>query len=141
MTSEGELPRSLSTETQRSPDETKINPAVLNTALLDEISSGIRDILESLERTRPKGRIWPISRTVSGGDVQTEYLNPYWFSFHLVNDGPDALEFMVNDLKGPFSVLPRGESIDVDMSEGKIAVLIFRAQNNGEASFRVYGVY
>ena len=94
MTNEGESPRSLSTETQRSPEI--VRPDVFNTVLLDEIASGIQQVLEALERTRPKGRVVPISRTISGTSLRGERLRPYWFSFHLINDGPDTLEFAVN---------------------------------------------
>jgi len=114
-----------------------VNPLLALFVELDTLNVTLQRVLDALERTRPQGRIFPISRTVTS--LINEKLDPPWFSFHLVNDGPDELEFSINDRKGPFAVLPAHESLDVDMTEASIGALYFRS--SGTANIRAYGVY
>lgn len=137
MTQEAISPTSLSTETPAQIEIRRVNPTLALFIALDDLNINVLRVLEALERTRPQGRILPITRTVT--TLIGEKLDPPWFSFHLVNDGPDELGFSINDRKGPFATLPAHESLDVDMVEASIGALYL--QSGGTASIRAYGVY
>ena len=137
MTQEAISQTSLSIETPTQVETRRVNPLLALFIELDTLNVTLQHVLEALERTRPQGRIFPISRTVTS--LRGEKLDPPWFSFHLVNDGPDELEFSINDRKGPFATLPAHESLDVDMIEASIRALYL--QSSGTANIRAYGVY
>lgn len=116
----------------------RVNPALALFIELDSLNVSLLRVLDALEKTRPQGKIFPITRTITATTIREDVV-PAWFSFHLVNDGPDDLEFSINEPSVPFSSLPSGESLDVDMVVASIERIFFRS--SGTASFRAYGVY
>lgn len=116
-----------------------VNPLTALFVELDSLNVTLLRILDLLTRTRPLGRIFPIARTVTS--LIVEKIDPPWFSFHLVNDGPDDLLLSVNDRKGPYVSLPPDESLDVNMVEANIGMIYFNTAPGETASFRAYGVY
>lgn len=127
-----------SIETRTQVETRRVDPLLALFIELDTLNITLLRVLESLNKTRPQGKIFPISRVITSV-VDEEELAPSWFGFHLVNDGPSELEFSVNDHNGPFCTLPAHETLDVDMIEASINALYFRS--GGTANIRVYGVY
>ena len=117
----------------------------IDTALLDDISRGIKQLNKRLEAQVPEGLKDEVSFTVSGTNavpVQPKRTKPPYFRATVFNDGPDPVYVFLNDVK-PEAIreapLNQGDKADIDTTEAKIeALFVACTTRTGSASGRVW---
>lgn len=130
-----------STETPSQQAEVlRINPLQALYIQLDDLNITLTQVLRELQN-KPTGHIAPVTLTINSPVAHEEILKPVWFSFVITNDGPDDLEFSVNDGAGPYITLRPRETMPIDMQGSVIDRLYFKTRSGETASLRAYGVY
>lgn len=125
-----------------SPEDKRINPAVMQTALLDEIAQRLMELQKQLPE-KPEGIVEPLTPTRAS--VTPRVITPpykrKWFSVSIVNDGPNDCWVVVNTEKSPAQpYLTRvGEAYEVDMGSGVIEDIRVYTEL-GTANLRIKGV-
>jgi len=113
---------------------------VLEVLLLD-------DILVTLRRRVPEGKIHPIKVEVGDKLVPVSTVKP-WISADIRNDGPDPVYVMVNEVIPPHMFPPRppvripalesAEMLSVDMKEPLIEVIYLICEKGKKATVRIF---
>lgn len=114
--------------------------APLDTILLDDISRGVKELINKLAAQVPEGvsdqavvavaGLTPIAMVPSSTD-------PPWFSATIFNDGPDPVYISLNEPHNPserHAALNMGDSYVINTIEAKIKSLWFANMNPTDTS-------
>jgi hypothetical protein len=127
---------------ERTDQRKRLNPAILNTALLDEIAERLRSI-ELLEKARvPYGSVEPIEKfNITSQKTHIARMKP-WFSMSLINDDSQhSVYVIVNTAKSDEEhEVKHGETYNVDMHHGLIEDVLVWCLPNETATIRLVGV-
>ena len=100
----------------------RLDPSVLNTAILDEIAERLFQIQKHFEEETPQGIVEPLpllTVTTTPSVVEPPHEGKYWFSVSVVNQGPQDCYVVVNT--GKSSETPHlcdsGETYEVRFSK------------------------
>lgn len=80
-------------------NERRLNPEVLNTALLDEIAQRLLNIETHNKELSPEGIVEPLpvyTITTTPSIIQPPNPGKLWFSVSIINDGPKPCWVVVN---------------------------------------------
>lgn len=119
----------------------RVSSGLLQAITLDDIATGIAELVELARARIPEGRLLPLPLTGTT-DLQIEEFRPALFSIIVTNDDPvggQDLLFAVrrSDRMGP---LKPGETIHLDFGIAKIDHLFYRVES-GTVPFRLLGVF
>jgi len=130
---------------KRAEEELERIKAPVDTALLDDISRGVRQLNARLAAQVPEGIKDEIEVDVSGvNPVPMQPLNstPPYFKATVFNDGPDPVYVFLNQTKVSAlrkAPLNQGDRLDIDTTEAKIQSLFFACPDvNNNASVRIH---
>lgn len=121
----------------------RLNPEVLNTALLDEIAERLLAIEIHNQELSPEGIVEPlpiITVTTTPIVVQPPQEGKHWFSLSAVNDGPQPVWIVINTGKSstrPYHVLV-DEIYEVTFIKPRIYDMRLYT-DTGNASVRIKG--
>ena len=123
--------------------EQRLNPEVLNTALLDEIAQRLLNIEIHNKELSPEGIVEPlavITVTTTTTIVQPPNLGKLWFSVSIINDGPESCWVVVNSGKSSTRShrVDNDETYEVRFIKPVIADLML-STDSGSASVRITG--
>jgi hypothetical protein len=122
----------------------RVDPAVLQAAMLDEIAERLYRIEAALMESRPKGAMCPIKVTVTGPLVLDFIEKPphtSLFALTIYNDGPDTVFPSVNTYQKTTPLMP-GENVKFEYVVPKIDRLYLDVEREGKKSLiRGFGVY
>lgn len=115
----------------------------IDTALLDDISRGIRQVNQRLAAQVPEGEKDEIDIIVNGNNavpLQPQNSQPPYFKATVFNDGPDPAYVWLNEIPTHYNApLNQGDHLDIDTTEAKIQTLFFACQGpNNTAHLRVH---
>lgn len=82
----------------------RLNPQVLNTALLDEIAERLLSLETHNREITPEGVVEPLqilTITTVPRVVQPPWEGKYWFAVTVINDGPQNCWIVLNTGKSP----------------------------------------
>lgn len=113
-----------SSETQ---EREKVPASIIQAALLAEIETGIRELIELVNLQLPVGLTPFIGLTVDT-DLEEIRLEPPWFSVHILNDGDFTLLVTVNDEHAAPVEIRAGEDERFDFQKPAIHGIGLRAQ-------------
>ena len=136
----------VSYETEKTIDTKRINPQVLQIIYLDEISSNLEEIKESLRREHIRGRIEERTLSANGKvqylDLLVVYPRISYAVAILSNSGPDAVQFSLN-IFDDWNILQINESITIDFTKAnrRIDLIYYKCQAGETASLVVRGKY
>lgn len=114
--------------------------APIDTALLDEIARGIRQLNKKMEAQVPEGIKDEATVAVAGSIavfMRPNSTDPPWFRATIFNDGPDPVYVFLNTVEIPsqrYAPLNAGDSMEIDTVEAKIQSLAFANLNDTETS-------
>lgn len=125
-----------------SEDDKRVNPLVLQTALLDEIAQRLMELQKQLPE-KPIGMVEPLSPVHVTTDARVVFppMKKKWFSVSIVNDGPSDCWVVVNTEKSPPQpYLTRvGEAYEAGFGYPAIEDIRVYTEN-GTANLRIKGV-
>jgi len=121
----------------------RLPPEVLQAVKSIETVEILTEILETLKATIPDGIVKPMEVSVTDEWASIKWspqISPRpWFSFYMINDGPDPVYFAVNE-----KVLERrvpikaGEDVTVDMESPKIRSVYLICDEGKKATVRIW---
>lgn len=125
-----------------SPDDKRVNPAVMQTALLDEIADRLMQLQKQLPE-KPEGIVEPLAptRVTTTPRVIHPPFRKKWYTISIVNDGPNDCWVIVNTEKSPAQPYNcrAGEAYEADL--GSPAIEDVRVYTDtGTANLRIKGV-
>jgi len=118
----------------------RLNPEVMSLALLDEIAERLKAVQETLAEERAEGIIEPRGPLIVTDEGRSIIPPKTWFSFVLLNDGPNTLYVLVNrDKNIDRHTMYNGESFRVDMHRARITDLFLRCDPGNRTTIRLVG--
>lgn len=124
-----------------SDQQKRLDPAVLNLALQDEIADRLFKIQTLLESQVPKGAVEPIESLLITSVVRPVVPLKPWFSVDIVNDGPNSVFVLINpEPSYEYHEVRLNETYRVDMHNGLIKTILFKCNTGQTASIRLVGV-
>ena len=139
MTQRGDSSILSSTGTPGLPEQTRIRPDVVSAVLLDDVASGIRELIDLIQSTIPKGETIFDSANVTT-DVMSVPFGTKMFSVVISNDGPADVKFCLNNRNGIYGIIKQGETVPVHTGTAKIKHVYLKT-DLGTATVRLFGVY
>jgi len=123
----------------------KVDPRVLQTALLDEIAEKLLKILELLKMQIPEGRTFPTTISVTDKIKKVDFVKEYpytpLYSFTLYNDGDGEVYIGVNEMPSENFKLYKGDKVQLDMYSPKIRFITLKCDTGKTASVRLFGKF
>jgi len=123
----------------------RVDPRVLQAALLDEIAEKLLKILELLKMQVPEGKTLPTTISVTDEIKKVDFVKEYpytpLYSFTLYNDGDGAVYIGVNEMPSENFKLYKGDKIQLDMNSPKIRFITLKCDSGQTARVRLFGKF
>lgn len=123
--------------------DAKTSPEAIQTILLDEIAGKLGVMIERMQEAEAGGMLHPMTLVVT--NALLEYIcSPAWYSFTMINGGPNAVYVDVNRDSNAQSLgtpLNNGETAAVNYNKPKIGTLYLRCQPAQTATVRLFATW
>lgn len=137
-----------------------IDPTVLQTILLDEISGRLEDLGELTQQFRdiaakmesqmvkvPEGLTFPVELSITGATIikydleeEPDAGSRPWYSCTIYSDGPDDCWVRANTPVGRYQKFTEGEAVDIDFKSPLLKRLFFRCGSaTASTALRILG--
>ena len=123
--------------------DAKASPEVMTVILLDELAGKMGKMLQVMQESEAGGMLHPMTLTVTNA-LQEWTCTPHWYSFTLINGGPNAVYVDVNrddnavNLNTP---LNNGENMVINYNKPKIEKIFLRCLPAQTAAIRIFATW
>ena len=137
-----EQPRSPVKARGLTENEKRLDPTILNTAILDEIADRLYHMEQYMGEERIEGVV-DTRENIIVTEAGLSIIPPKaWFSFVLINDGPDSLSVIVNrDRSIDTHLMYSGETYAIDMHRARVTDLFLTCEHGDRATIRLVGTH